>query len=184
LLRSRYTLVTFVFQHQPHRLVITYNFDLTIRFYDFSAQLLDGLKPTPIKHNFPNALPALTIDLNPLLMDSFVSNRTSLTILDQTRIDSVSLAQESRELVVALHTGEVVVYRLSGPRMAGSFKEGLNEMLLLLEHIPTQPGDRFSPYFMLAPGAGPVEACAISDLGKLELLQFSVGYNRPQVSWL
>lgn len=104
-------------------------------------------------------------------MDSFVSKRTSPTILDDTRIDSVLLAQESQEVVVALQTGEVVVYRLSSPRTAMSFREAPNE-LLLLEHVPPQPGGRFSPYFMLMPGAGPVEACAISDLGKLEPLQF------------
>lgn len=155
------------FQHQPHRLAITYNLDLTIRFYDISAQLLDGLKPTPIKNNFPNSLPPLTIDLKLLFMDPFVSRRTSPTILDCARIDSVSLAQESQDVVVTLQTGQVVVYRLSSHQMAKSSRGVSNELLLLLEHVPVQPGDRFSPYFMLTPGAGRVEACAISDLGEL-----------------
>lgn len=158
-----------MYQHQPHRLVITYHLDLTVRFHDISAQLLDGFKPTPIKSNFPNALPALTIDLKPLFMDYLVSKRTSPTILDHTRIDYVSLAQESREAVVVLQTGEIVAYRLSKSQTTGSSREPSNEMLILLEHVPSQPGGRFSPYFMLAPlaGAGNVDACAISDLGKV-----------------
>ena len=135
------------------------------------------MKPTPINSNFPNALPALTIDLKPLFMDSFVSKRTSQTILDHTRIDYVLLAQESQEVVVVLQTGEIIVYRLSSPRIATTFKEAPNELFLLLEHVPTQPGDRFLPYFMLAAGAGPVDACAMSDLGKLVLHRLRLDNN-------
>jgi len=105
-------------------------------------------------------------------MDSVVSKQTSPTILDHTRIDSVHLAPESQEIAVALQTGEVVVYRLSSPRKGGSLGESSSGLLLSLEHIPTQPGGQFSPYFMLTPGAGPADACAISDLGKLETFPF------------
>jgi hypothetical protein len=109
-------------------------------------------------------------------MDSFVSKRISPTILDHTRIDYVLLAQESQEVVVVLQTGEIIVYRLSSSRMATAFKEAPNELFLLLEHIPTHPGDRFSPYFMFT-GAGPVDACAISDLGKVIILRSRLGFN-------
>jgi hypothetical protein len=110
-------------------------------------------------------------------MDTIVSKRTSPTILNHTRIDSVSLAQELQDVVVVLQTGEVVVYRLSSLRMASPSGEAPSEPLLLLDHVLTQPEDRFSPYFMLTPGVGPVEACAISDLGKLRPLPFWVGCN-------
>jgi syntaxin-binding protein 5 len=108
-------------------------------------------------------------------MDTFVSKRTSPTILNHARIDSVSVAQELQEVAVVLRTGEVVVYRLSSLRMASPSGEAPREPLLLLDHVLTQPEDRFSPHFMLTPGAGPVEACALSDLGKLGSLPFWAG---------
>ena len=148
---------------------MTYHLDLTIRFHDVSAQLLVSSQSTPINHNYPNALPSLTMDLKSVLMDPFVSKRLSPMSIDQARINSVHLSQESLEAIAILQGGELVVYRLHdshGPPVSG---QALDEELLVLKHVLTQPMSRFSPYFMFTPGIGLPEACALSDIGKLQV---------------
>ncbi|KAG5638396.1 hypothetical protein H0H81_000292, partial [Sphagnurus paluster] len=147
-------------KYQPHRILITHHHDLTIQFSDISAQLLVGLPLTPIKNNFPNPLLDLTIDLKPVLMDTIVTERTCGLIVDKARIESVYFATESLETIVVMHSGEVILYRLSGPRPVTPKIDVLDKELLTLGHIPSYRG--FSPYVMLAPGQGPSEACLFS----------------------
>ncbi|RDB29510.1 Uncharacterized protein C1F3.03 [Hypsizygus marmoreus] len=150
-------------KYQPHRILITHHRDFTVQFYDISAQLLIGLQPTPMQHSFPHLLHDLLIDLKPVFTDAFVTRRISPAYLDHARIESVHFAAEALETVAVMKTGEVLVYRLSGPRQSTRYRESSDEELIVLDHVPSQRG--FSPYLMLAPGRGPVEACALSDIG-------------------
>ncbi|TFY59345.1 hypothetical protein EVJ58_g5836 [Rhodofomes roseus] len=54
---------------QPHHILATHDHDLVIRFQDLSAQLLTSSPEAPMQSSFPSALPALTIELGPLLHD-------------------------------------------------------------------------------------------------------------------
>jgi syntaxin-binding protein 5 len=158
-----------MFQYQPNRVLITHHFNLTVQFSDMSAQLLLGLRPTPIQNHFPNPLVDLNIDLKPLLVDPSVSKRTSATFFEQARIDFVRFATESLETAVVFKTGEVVVYRMSGPKDPALFREAADEELVILEHVPKPRNRRFSSYFMLLPRRGPAESCVLSDIGKFAI---------------
>ncbi|KAG5647699.1 hypothetical protein DXG03_008422 [Asterophora parasitica] len=172
-----------VAKYQPQRILITHYRDLTIQFSDVSAQLLIGLQPTPIQDDFPNTLPDLTVDLKPSLIDAAVVRRTSSTLVDHARIHSVHFANEALETTVVLESGEVMAYRLSGPRMISSYRDSPDEELLLLGHVPSTRG--FSPHFMLAPGKGPSEACTVSDIGLVAVAYpntlYIVSMRGPQV---
>lgn len=63
------------------------------------------------------------------------------------------------------------MYRLSGPRHPALYRKASDEELIVLEHVPSHRG--YSPYLMLAPGRGPVDACAASDIGA------NANLNRP-----
>ncbi|GLB35825.1 putative lethal giant larvae(Lgl) like, C-terminal [Lyophyllum shimeji] len=159
---------------QPHRILITQHRDQTVNFHDISAQLLIGIPPTPIQHSFPSLLPDLKIDLQPVLMDAVVAERTSPTLIDHARIDSVYFATEALEATVVLQSGEVIIYRLSGPRPATARRDSSDPELILLGHVPSRRG--FSPYFLFGPGRGHSEACAISDLGFLAVAYHNALY--------
>ncbi|KAG6813211.1 hypothetical protein H0H92_013098 [Tricholoma furcatifolium] len=146
---------------QPHRILLTHHRDLTVCFDDISAQLLVG-HPSPLQANFPSAIPDLTIDLRPVLLDAVVVSRTSPMLTEHARIDSVYFATEALEVTVVLTSGEVILYRLSGPRRSTTHREAADQELVVLDHISSDKG--FSPYLMLSPGLGPAEACAVSDM--------------------
>ncbi|KAG6919011.1 hypothetical protein DXG01_009721 [Tephrocybe rancida] len=150
-------------KYQPHRILVTSHRDFTVCFDDISAQLLVAQRPTSLQSNFPDPLSDLTIDLGPVLLDSTVISRTSPALMEHTRIDNVYFAAEALETTVLLATGEVILYRLSGPRKPSTHRDASDEELIILDHVPSQRG--FSPYLMLAPTLGPAEACAVSDIG-------------------
>ncbi|KAG6879569.1 hypothetical protein C0992_001396 [Termitomyces sp. T32_za158] len=150
---------------QPNRILVTWHRDLTICFEDLSAQLLIVQRPTPLQTNFPKPFLDLIIDLRPVLLDPFVNSQTSPIPMDHIRIDSVRFSIEALEAIVVLTTGEVILYRLSGPRKPGTHKDVLDKELVVLEHIPSYRG--FSPFLMLSPELGPTEAYAVSDIGLL-----------------
>ncbi|KAF5385371.1 hypothetical protein D9615_001225 [Tricholomella constricta] len=172
-------------KYQPHRILITHYRDMTVQFSDTSAQLLIGLQPTPLQTSLPNSLPDLTIDLKPVLLDSVVLGRTSSTLIDHARIEFVHFATEALETTVVLQSGEVILYRLSGPRNVSSYRDLPDEELIILSHIPNYRG--FSPYFMLNPKKGPSEACAVSDIGFVAVAYHNVLYivnmRGPQVAF-
>ncbi|KAG6842463.1 hypothetical protein C0991_007593 [Blastosporella zonata] len=158
---------------QPHRILITYHRDLTVCFDDMSAQLLVSQRPTPLQSHFPDPLTDLTIDLRPALLDSIVDSRTS-SLMERARIDTVYFATEALETTILLTSGEVILYRLSGPQQPAAHRESQDKDLVILDHIPSQKG--FSPYLMLDPSLGPAEACAVSDIGLLAVAYSNVLY--------
>ncbi|KAG6837327.1 hypothetical protein H0H93_011422 [Arthromyces matolae] len=150
---------------QSHRVSMKWHRDLTITFDDMSAQLLDIQRPTPLQSDFPNPLSDLTIDLKDVLLDSVVSSRTSPTVLEHARVEWAHFTPETLEITIVLSSGEIVLYRLSGPRNPSVFREAQDRELVVLEHVRSHKG--YSPYIMLAPMCGPVDACAMSGMGLL-----------------
>ena len=96
-------------------------------------------------------------------MDPVVSQKTSSRLRENAVIDSVHFSKEAIETIIILKTGEVVVFRLSSLQRPTQQRELSDKELTDLEHIAT--AGEFSPYFMFAPGLGPVEAFAASDIG-------------------
>lgn len=131
-----------------------------------SSQLLLDHITTESGDAFPNPLPDLSIDLGLLLADPRVISRGAAGLVDQACIQSVQLANESLETVISLLTGEVVVYRLSPRQDAPQRGDAPDGELVILEDIITGPGLRYSPYFMLSPGRGSLQACALSNVGE------------------
>jgi syntaxin-binding protein 5 len=124
---------------------------------------LIGLPPNSIQTSFPNPLLDLTIDIKLVLADPSVMRRIPQAFLKKAEIEAVYFSTEALEMVVVLKTGEIIVYRLSGPQKPSEPKESSDKELIILDHVPSNSG--FSAYFMVACASGHVEACAVSDVG-------------------
>ncbi|KAF9486583.1 hypothetical protein BDN70DRAFT_846519 [Pholiota conissans] len=156
-------------KYQPHRLLVTYNQDLSVRFFDFSSQLLLS-NPTSnslLENDWPEALPKFTISLAEVFDDSRIADLL-ITPIHKTSIQSVDVAQEAQECAIALTSGEVLVYH---PRESRSSPSSPNissdAQIVMLDHVYSPPGSDMVPFFMLTSEKGPVETFALSDIGFL-----------------
>ncbi|KZT72869.1 hypothetical protein DAEQUDRAFT_663544 [Daedalea quercina L-15889] len=163
---------------QPHHILATHDHELVIRFQDLSAQLLTSSFDSPMKSSFPNALPALTIELGPLLHDpslrlsalpsSAASIRSAHDIHTAdhgpTAVHSIYLAPESLECVAVMNHGTVVLSRLDAQDATTSPSDIADEELISLTHIPVRSKSRYRPFLGIRAGWGPVSACAMSDV--------------------
>ncbi|KAH9178656.1 lethal giant larvae like, C-terminal-domain-containing protein [Lactarius sanguifluus] len=129
---------------EPHRIIITRNADLSIRFLDVSVQLLIPSSSSPSR--------------SPEIVAHGLASTAG-----QARIDDVQLATESLEVALVLSGGEVLLYRMTDRQ--GAVARGLpDKQLVSLEHVPVAEGLRFKPYFLIK-AEGPVTAFSISDVG-------------------
>jgi syntaxin-binding protein 5 len=151
-------------QFEPHRMVVTRNADLTIRFLDISVQLLIPKPPHPFTSAFPRALPLLSIDVLALASLPEIAAHLSSDFGEKTRIIDVQLAVESLEVGLVLSGGEVLVYRMAD-RQGITARQLPDKRLVSLEHVPVADGLRFKPYFLVT-AESPVTAFAISDVGE------------------
>lgn len=150
-------------QFEPHRIVITRNADLTIRFLDVSVQLLIPKPPSHFTSAFPHALPLLTIDVLALSGLPEIAPHLSPGFGEKMRIIDVQLAVESLEVGLVLSGGEVLVYRTADDQGVTA-RQLPDKRLVSLEHVPVADGLRFKPYFLITADS-PVTAFAISDVG-------------------
>ncbi|KAH9081593.1 lethal giant larvae like, C-terminal-domain-containing protein [Lactarius deliciosus] len=148
---------------EPHRIIITRNADLSIRFLDVSVQLLIPSSSSPFTSAFPRALPGLSIDVLAIIGSPEIVAHGLANTAGQARIDDVQLATESLEVALVLSGGEVLLYRMTD-RQGAVAKELLDKKLVSLEHVPVAEGLRFKPYFLIN-AEGPVTAFSISDVG-------------------
>ena len=95
-------------QFEPHRIVVTRNADLTIRFLDISVQLLIPKPPYPFTSAFPRTLPLLDIDVLALAGLPEIAAYLSSSFDEKARIIDVQLAVESLEVGLVLSGGEVL----------------------------------------------------------------------------
>lgn len=151
-------------QFEPHRIVITKNADLTIRFLDVSVQLLIPKPPSPFTSAFPRSLPPLTIDVLALAGLSEIGAHLTSDFSERARINDVQLAIESLEVGLVLTGGEVLVYRMADHQSVTA-RQLPDKRLVSLEHIPVTDGLRFKPYFLVK-AESTVSAFAISDVGE------------------
>ena len=153
---------------------MTYNRDLSVQFFDMSAQLLipTNLNAAPLDQDFPKPLPGLSVHLDDLLDDSSIVEILKPHI-DTLSIQSVHVAPEVLECAVALTSGDVVIYHparsLSPPKITADTE------IILLDHIRPTPGRRFKPYFILTPNRGSIATCAMSDTGSF-ILSIKMNY--------
>jgi len=148
-------------KYQSHRILVTYSRDMSVRFYDLSAQLLIPAGNSPLQEDWPKALTGLSIRLEDAFDDaSFVDNLSAP--LEQLSIVSVQVAAEALECAVTLNSGEVLVYHSASTKSTGS---SLDKSIILLDHIQPRLGSRLKSYFLLSAGKGPVETFALSDIG-------------------
>ena len=153
-------------QYQPHRVLVTYNRDLSVQFFDMSAQLLITTNGAPLDKDFPNPLPGFTIYPDDILDDSSIAKILQPHI-ETLSIQSVHVAPEALECAVALTSGDVVVYH-SAVGLSPS-KVTADMEIILLGHIRPTPGRRLEPYFMLNSNRGLIATCAMSDTGSFIL---------------
>lgn len=152
-------------------MLVTYHSDLTVRFRDLSAQLLQSSDTSPLQASYPNPLPPLTIDVLSLLADPSVSSRTSPKLIEEAQIASSHLAPQSLECAVALRSGEIAIFRMAPePTGDAAIPRTLDDPeIISATHVSTGEHRRFQPHFLLAAGRGPVSAVALSDIGTSSL---------------
>jgi len=151
-------------QFEPHRIVVTKNADITIRFLDISVQLLIPKPPSPFTSAFPRALPLLSIDVLALAGLPEIAAHLSSGFAGKAQIIDVQLAIESLEVGLVLNGGEVVVYRMAD-HQGVTARQLPDKRLVSLEHVTVADGLRFKPYFLVT-AESPVTAFAISDVGE------------------
>lgn len=151
-------------QFEPHRIIITRNADLSIRFLDVSVQLLIPSSSSPFTSAFPRALPDLSIDVLALIGSPEIATHGLASCVGQARIDDIQFATESLEVALVLSGGEVLLYRMID-RQGTVERELLDKQLVSLDHVPVAEGLRFKPYFMIKAEA-PATAFSISDVGE------------------
>jgi syntaxin-binding protein 5 len=151
-------------QFEPHRVAITRNADLTIRFLDLSVQLLIPTPSSPFTSAFPHTLPSLSIDVLALAGFPGITAQLPSGFAERARIDDVQLAIESLEVGLVFGGGEVLVYRMAD-RQSMTARQLPDKRLVSLEHVPVTDGLRFKPYFLVK-SESPVTAFAISDVGE------------------
>ncbi|PPQ63831.1 hypothetical protein CVT24_009781 [Panaeolus cyanescens] len=158
-------------KHHPHRVMITYDADLTVRFFDVSPQLfIPPSGPTlSLESEWPKPLSGLTIQLNDLLDDTSILE-CLLAPADRLAISSVHLAPEALECAIVLESGEVLVYHSRNSSPPDPSKSMADTEIILLNQARSRAESRLVPFFMLVAGKGPVEACAISDIGIYRIL--------------
>jgi len=154
-------------KYQPHRILMTFNHDLSVHFFDLSTQLLIPSNGDSINHEWPEHLPGLTISPNELLDDP-----TFVEILGDSinniSVHSVQVAPEGLECAIALNSGDVLIYHPSSNRNnPSSLKKSTDPHIMLLTHINPKPGHRLAPYFIFTAKRGPVETFALANTGKL-----------------
>ncbi|PPQ79397.1 hypothetical protein CVT25_002667 [Psilocybe cyanescens] len=155
-------------KYQPRRVLMSYNRDLSVRFFDLSTQLLiPAIASNHIEHEWPAPIPGLTIQLDEIFDDPSIAQVFG-NALSSLSIQSVHVASEALELAILMKTGEVIVYHSSSNR-AGVWppKHSAASQIIMLDHLHPRLGSRLAPYFMFSPGKGPVEACALADTGFL-----------------
>lgn len=135
---------------ESYRILITSHPDASIRFWDVSPHLL--ILPTPLRFEYPSALPHLTVSLGSFLTHPDLSHlplaRLWASDRSQVIIKSVHLAREALECVVTMTTGEIIVLKFGSAKKGGERDEDDVEEL----HGEGEPSkDGYFPNMGVAP---------------------------------
>jgi len=114
---------------ESYRILATWHADCTVRFWDVSPHIL--LLPTPLRFEYPSALPHLTISLAEWLTHHDVLHLPLAKLWANERhkvkISSVHLAREALECVITMASGEVIVTKF-GQHKAGAEDDTIEEL--------------------------------------------------------
>ncbi|WVQ79503.1 hypothetical protein IAT38_001602 [Cryptococcus sp. DSM 104549] len=106
---------------ESYRVLATWHADATVRFWDASPHLL--ILPTPLRFEYPSALPHLTISVGEVLKHPDVAHlplaQMWLADRSKVRIKSAHLAREALECVITFVSGEVLVTKFGEARGSG-----------------------------------------------------------------
>jgi hypothetical protein len=132
-----------------------------------SDQLLQETGGAPLKHDFPEAIDELEIDLRPIL-GLIDSERYPRQVHNPVKaVTEVHLAVGSMECAIVLSTGELFVYRSRSTQTTQGANGFQDRELRSLTHISVESWRSFVPYFaLIAPERGGVQTAAISEIGK------------------
>ncbi|KAG6335471.1 hypothetical protein ID866_3621 [Astraeus odoratus] len=148
---------------QPRRLLVTIHHDARVRFYDVSPELLLGREDSPMKMDFPHCLYHLVIDVSDVLADPQLYENTPPI---RPEVQSIQLAQEALECLVAMTSGEILVYRF---RLRDEEQHTLNvtdkEIVLLDPGLSRE--HRFRPYILLRRQPSNTTCYTLSDIDVL-----------------
>ncbi|KAF9531932.1 WD40 containing snare-dependent exocytosis protein [Crepidotus variabilis] len=158
-------------KYLPRRILMAYNQDLSIRFFDLSTTLLIPTGNAPYQCAWPNPVPSMSIELE-LLYDDTIFQESLRNSLDSLSIASVQVAIDALEVAVVFDSGEVLIYHetpahseVSAPPRAHE-----NTEFIFLDHIRLpDPASKIEPYFIFDAEKGPVEAYSLSDVGFLAI---------------
>ena len=156
----------------------SYNLDGTVQFFDISAQLLsvqiaENLRPKALEHEFPNILPALTVDINNVYEDPHIASLLGLGTGKVPRITLVEFAPRCA-CVIAVESGDVMVFRMRTSTIVNPChcKELPDPELIPMGHIQIAHGKQLEPHLIIRHVSGRVEASSIADIGKLEYYDY------------
>jgi hypothetical protein len=136
---------------------------MTVKIQDMDPQLLVGSPEEPLASSFPRLASDLIIDLLEVLADSAVAAHFPPSMLQGVDIASVQLSSQTLDVVVALTTGEVILYQLDSS--AGDYWDSQDGEIVCVQHVSGHPERRFHPSLMLKSLHGAVTSFAISDIG-------------------
>jgi syntaxin-binding protein 5 len=165
----------------------SYNFDGTIQFSDISAQLLsvriqENLRPKALEHEFPNSLPALTIDINNVYEDPHTAD---LLGLGKEKVPRITLVDFSPRCacVIAVESGDVMVFRMRASTIVNPChcKELPDPELIPAGHIQVNPGKQLEPHLIVHHISGRVEASSIASIGKHWI---NDDYSEPHIGFM
>jgi len=147
---------------------------LTVSFYDFSDQLQETHNNSPLSHDFPEAIDPLELDVQAVL-DVIDSERSPEGQGPRRTITAVHFVSRTQECVIALNTGELLVYHPKNVQTVQQIKKIHDIELQLLKNITVEPWKKLAPYFALSRIEGEtIVSIAVSEIGKLTCLHSKI----------
>ena len=143
---------------------------MTVSFYDFSDHLQETHNNSPLSHDFPEAIDPLEFDVQAAL-DVIDSERSTEGQESRRAITAVHFVPRTQECVIALNTGELLVYHPKNVQTAQQTKDVHDIELQLLKNITVEPWKKLAPYFALSrTEKETIVSIAVSEIGKLTCL--------------
>jgi len=151
---------------------------LTVSFYDFSDQLQETHNNSPLSHDFPEAIDPLEFDVQAVL--DVIDGEHRIEGSRRT-ITAVHFVSRTQECVIALNTGELLVYHPKNVQTAQQIKEVHDLELHLLKNIMVEPWKKLAPYFAFSRiEKETIVSIAVSEIGKLTCLHLKILANSSQ----
>lgn len=157
-------------QSTPYQLLGAHHRDLSVKFYDCSAQLLSST--AALQFEYPQLIPHLTIKVQTIMHDPSLAG-----IVDPRSpalISGLHLSSDAQHCAVVLMSGHVLFFKFAKNGLPGS--DGLSgsldnmddaqDIVVVLTDLGQKRRDGFRPICLLDTRCGDVTAVALSDEGE------------------